>query len=57
LALFVPTAITLALLVAAWRSSGSEAARRTPLWHTVLFAGAAVLVAVVTAVLLQRLFA
>jgi hypothetical protein len=56
-ALFVPAAITLALFVAAWRGSGSETAGSTPMRHTVLLAGAAVVAAALTAVLLQRLFA
>jgi hypothetical protein len=56
-AIFVPALITVALLVAAWRSSGNEIGRTMPMLHIVLFAGAAVIVAVLTALLLQRLFA
>jgi hypothetical protein len=56
-ALFVPAAITLALLVAAWRNSGSQTGRSTPTVHIELFTPAALVVAVSTAVLIQSLFA
>jgi hypothetical protein len=54
--LFVPAAITLALLVLAWRRSTSKIASRAPMLCSLLFADAAVAVAVSTAVLLRRSF-
>jgi len=54
---FVPLAITLALLILAWRCSGSETGRNAPVLHIVFFACAVVVVAVLTAVLRQRLLA
>jgi hypothetical protein len=56
-AIFVPLAVVLALLAAAWRSSGNEARARTPMLQTVLFAGAAFIVGGLIKILLQRLFA